>query len=349
MGAKSSSSGAWTAIKALVVAALTIVLLIWFLHGVDLADLWQRITEADPGLLALSLVFGLSHFFLRAWRWRYLLLPLGETRYLDRLQSTVAGYAVNNILPARGGEIARPFVLSRRSNLPFSGTLATVVLERLLDMVTVALLFAAATPLVLAGSETADGSFLVRPLLVVLILISLAAFGWAVLRWKGGTLRRAGGWMVGFLPEAVRNKVTGSAATFIEGFSSLGKGRLLAMVVFSSFVLWLSVSLATWCAVLAFQVSISYAGALFITGWLAVGMATPTPGGLGGYHAAGRYALTVFFSVEGAVAAGIALVLHALSVIPVSLWGLVVLSREGLRLTGWEEPEEPVTPPQETD
>lgn len=323
--------------RATLVAGVTLLLLWWFLRGVDLRGLGHRLLEVRLVPLAGAVGFALGHFFLRAWRWRFLLLPLGTAPYRLRLEATVAGYCVNNLLPARGGEVARPWLLARRSELPFSGALATVLLERLLDMITVATLFLISAPLLL-GAEITSGK-LDGPLLGLGVAGTLVVAGWIAIRFFGRPMGRLGRGILAWLPGDWGSRIEEPARAFLEGFAALRRGRLLGWVVLSSVVLWLDVAAATWLGVLAFGVNIGPAGSLFLMGWLALGMVAPTQAGVGGYHAACRYALTGFFAVDPERAAAVALVLHAASVVPVTLWGLVILGRHGIRPGSVSPPE----------
>ena len=79
---------------------------------------------------------------VRALRWQYLLAPLGPTRFSTAFRATVIGFAATFLLPARAGEVIRPYLLARREELSATAAFATIILERLLDLLTVALLFA---------------------------------------------------------------------------------------------------------------------------------------------------------------------------------------------------------------
>jgi len=318
------------ALRAALAAVLTLALLVWFLRGVDLADLGTRILNVRVGPLLLALLFSLGHYLLRAWRWRFLLAPLGKPRYIDLLQSTVAGYAVNNVLPGRGGEVVRPLVLARRSGLPFSGALATVVLERLLDMVTVVVLFLVSAPLVLAGSNSTP-DLLRRPLLLLALLAVLAVAGWLSFRFLRRPLRGAGGAVLARLPERFQDRARSATLSFLEGFSVLRRGRLLWWVALGSLAVWVDIALITYFTVRAFNVPFTLAGSFFLMGWLAVGISIPTPGGIGGFEAFGKECLVRFFGLAADLAAGIVLVLHAVSIVPITIWGLGVLMAEGIR------------------
>src|SRR4029077_3214782 len=79
---------------------------------------------------------------IRSWRWQYLLEPLGPTRFVNAFRATVVGFAASSVLPARAGEVIRPYFLARHERMSATGAFATIVLERLLDTITVLVLLA---------------------------------------------------------------------------------------------------------------------------------------------------------------------------------------------------------------
>ena len=124
-------------IRTLVVLALLVLLLALFLHNVDLRGVASEIARARPEWLALSLASMVVNLALRAWRWQYLLEPLGATTFANAFRATAVGFAANSVLPARAGEVIRPYFLARHQRMSATGAFATIVLERLLDTVTV--------------------------------------------------------------------------------------------------------------------------------------------------------------------------------------------------------------------
>lgn len=128
-------------LRAALILLVTVGLLAYFLRGVNLSEVWEKTREADARLLALAVAVTLMTYVLRAFRWRYLLAPIGPTRFSTAFQTTVIGFAASFLLPARAGEVLRPYLLARREGLPPTACFATIILERLLDLVTVLLLF----------------------------------------------------------------------------------------------------------------------------------------------------------------------------------------------------------------
>src|SRR5688572_6716716 len=143
-------------VRTVLILLLTFGLLAFFFRNADMAGVWAETRRARPGLLGLAvLVTGLT-YVLRAMRWQYLLAPIGHARFGTAFRATVIGFAASSLLPARAGEVIRPYFLARKEHLSATAAFATIILERLLDLVTVLLLFASFVFLGAAGVGSDD-------------------------------------------------------------------------------------------------------------------------------------------------------------------------------------------------
>src|SRR5205814_8408467 len=79
---------------------------------------------------------------IRSLRWQYLLEPLGHASFGNAFRATAVGFAASSVLPARAGEVIRPYFLARHENMTATGAFATIILERVLDVLTVLALLA---------------------------------------------------------------------------------------------------------------------------------------------------------------------------------------------------------------
>src|SRR4029453_10445384 len=125
-----------------IVSLLALGLLAWFLRGTNLTDVWLQVRQVRADLLILSVVMTGLTFVARTIRWRYLLRPLGDTRFRIVFRSVVIGFGALGLLPVRVGDVIRPYLVARQEGLPVSSVFATVVLERVLDLVAVLALLA---------------------------------------------------------------------------------------------------------------------------------------------------------------------------------------------------------------
>ncbi|HEY2896675.1 MAG TPA: lysylphosphatidylglycerol synthase transmembrane domain-containing protein, partial [Gemmatimonadaceae bacterium] len=133
--------------RSLLGAVVGVGFLAWALHGISFELVWLHIRHANPWYLLGSCVAGTLIFPLRAPRWRIILSPVAEKLPLGILWRAIAiGMMGNNVLPARAGELARAFALSRETKrVPFSAAFASLAVDRIFDATCVLLLMALAT------------------------------------------------------------------------------------------------------------------------------------------------------------------------------------------------------------
>src|SRR5215472_9451514 len=134
-------------LRTIVVLLVAAALVALFLRNVDLRRVASDIASAEPEWLAMALVLSIGNLAIRSYRWRYLLEPLGHTTFSESFQATTVGFAASAVLPARAGEVIRPYFVSRLASrhdrMTTSGAFATIILERILDVITVLVLLAA--------------------------------------------------------------------------------------------------------------------------------------------------------------------------------------------------------------
>src|SRR5262252_11015307 len=123
-------------VRNVIVLLVAVGLVALFLRNVDLWRVANDILRARPEWLALALGTMFVNLAVRSLRWRYLLEPLGPTSFGNAFKATAVGFAASSLLPARAGEVIRPYFLARqtrRSNrMTATGAFATIILERLL-------------------------------------------------------------------------------------------------------------------------------------------------------------------------------------------------------------------------
>jgi uncharacterized protein (TIRG00374 family) len=324
-------------IRTVVVIGLAIGLLAVFLRNADLAQVWSAVRSARADFVVLSVAATALTFLIRAERWQYLLGPLGPTRFSTVFRTTVIGFAASAVLPARAGEVIRPYLLARREGLSATAAFATILVERVLDLVAVLLLLAAFLIWFDPGVEARDSVVFSTIRYGGLVMAPVAVTTLAVMFFMAGHPDRLHAWLLraeAILPARLAKALARFAQMFAEGFAVVRRPERLVAALAWSIVLWISIGAGIWAVSVAFGIPVPFTGAWLIIAPLVVGVAVPTPGAVGGFHEAYRLAATSFFGADNNTAVGAAIVLHAISVGPVILGGLVFIVQDGLKLGG---------------
>jgi len=135
------------------------------------------------------------------------------------------------------------------------------------------------------------------------------------------------------VPSRLAGLIAKIAEKFARGLGAIRSPSRLLIALAWSFPLWLSICLGIWAVAEAFRFAIPFTGSFLLVALLVLGVAVPTPGAVGGFHYFYRLGTTVFYGAPNDRAVGAALVLHAISFVPVAIVGLILLAQEGLSLS----------------
>lgn len=317
--------------------ALMVVLLAVFLWNVDFAEVGKAFAAANPLLLLAATALALLSYWLRALRWQFILLPVCRVRHSSVVLTTAIGYAAMTVLPARMGDVIRPVLLARRERFPISASLASILTERVFDMWTVViffLIFIVWPPDMPQLDEHARHSlatlsisgYVVGAGLLVgtLVLLGLFRFQERFVE----ILTRPVAW----IRESWRQPAANFLNHFLDGLRVIERPRDLLITVAASLILWYVIYWQVRITLLAFGVDLPLRAAYLLVTLAVIGLAVPTPGGVGGFHKATQVGLTLFFGVSLGLATAIAIAYHAICFLPITVIGLLCLPLLGLDL-----------------
>jgi len=213
-------------VRTTLVVALAVGLLALFLHNVDLSRVGAEMIRARAEWLALSLATMPLNLAVRSLRWRFLLEPLGTPTFGGVFRATAVGFAANTVLPARAGEVIRPYFLARQSRsgerMTTTGAFATIILERLLDVVTVLLLLASYVFFFGRDLERANPALFAPVKWAAATAAAAAIGGLVVLFFVAGHPERIGRVLLRLeqvLPSAIARVIASVAETFAVGLA----------------------------------------------------------------------------------------------------------------------------------
>jgi glycosyltransferase 2 family protein len=332
--------------------ALGILLSVGFLYfafrGIALSEVVAQVRRANLGLLLLSAVAATCIFPLRALRWRPILDPIAPGLPIARLWSATAiGMMINNVVPARAGEFARAYALSRSTpQVPFPAAFASLAVDRLFDAVVVLLLMFGAMldPAFPRGATFMDRPvasyatfFLMVTLAGIAVLYAVVLFPAAVLRAYELVARR--------LVPKFEARGRDALVSLANGLSVLRTPRRFVAVFGWTVLHWLVNALAFWIAFRAVGIDAPFSAALFLQGIIAIGVAIPqAPGFFGVFETFGKYGLGIY-GVAPDAAVTWAIGFHFLSYVPITLIGAWHFLRAGLSMSDLGGAERVATDP----
>jgi uncharacterized protein (TIRG00374 family) len=239
------------------------------------------------------------------------------------------GYFGNNVYPLRAGEVIRSYVLKRTQEISITSSLATVLIERVFDGLTMLLFVFLALPFAPMPPQY-------RNLVIVLTFAMLAAAIVFIIMAANPKLMSAFyGWVASrLLPARIRNRTDDLYARFMAGIASLGSGSAVLMIFGTSVIIWLLETTKYWFVMHAFDFSVGFIVLMLMNGLVNLATTLPSaPGYIGTFDTPGIETL-VAFGVERNLAASYTLTLHAALWLPVTALGAYYFWREQLR---WDD------------
>ena len=308
--------------KALVWAlavAITIVAAYFAVRNAHPDDVWAALREAELWWIVPSLGVLAVAIFVRAVRWQYLFHaetrpPLGAVS-----SAMLVGLAVNNLLPFRAGEAVRIVALGRRTGTSRVESLATVALERALDVFCLLLLLLLSLPW-LPEVEWVGAAAAVA--LTLALLLGGAAIAFAVYGERPfHALERA----LGRLPFVPVEAMEHAAAALGRGLVGLRNPAVAVTALVLTTLSWLLLSVSFWLLMPAFELELAPVAGVLVLAAVGFSVALPAaPSGLGVFEAATVVALGAY-GVSASHALSYAVTLHALNLVPYLVAGAVAV------------------------
>ncbi|HEX6161306.1 MAG TPA: lysylphosphatidylglycerol synthase transmembrane domain-containing protein [Thermoanaerobaculia bacterium] len=317
------------------VIALTIFLLWLFLKNANLQEVGRLLRTANPWWVAVGLVVNFMALVFRTVRWRTILDADAPPPFYATYFANTVGYMLSTILPIRAADVARPALLARRTSHRFSGALGTVLTERVLDLYSILALFVFFA--LLRWNEfshdpaTLRWFYIVRAgaiaSIVILVVLTFFLLGLFFFR---GTIRRLHEWLGRFIPKRFRDSWMHFFDTFAGTLELTRHRAAFIKVLFCTMGVWACLTGQFWFAALALHRQLPFDSSFFVTGATTLGLALPTPGGVGGFHKVCQFVLTRFYEYDVDSSVAVAFLFHLIGTLPVVVTGLLLFAREGL-------------------
>lgn len=297
------------------------------IRGLDIQSVLEGFQRIRYTYVAIALFVLLVMQILRSYRWGVLLSPIEKVDQVSLFSITSVGFMLIVAIPARIGEFARPYLITRKSKIKMSSALGSIVLERVLDFLTIMMLF----PIIMFLSPlppwmAKSGVLLLLAVIIIFgLLILLVVKRDASIDFIQTILKR--------LPDKLSLRLEGMVAHFIDGLKVIESPRLFIYIAFLSLLIWLANVLSIYVMFFALGLDLSLIAALTVMIILIFGLIIPTaPGFVGNWHYFTMIGL-VLFGISRADAMTFAIVHHATCIIFTAILGLIFLPSNTLTLS----------------
>jgi uncharacterized membrane protein YbhN (UPF0104 family) len=341
-----------------------------FVRKIEWSSLGVAFGEAKYIYIFPTIIIMLVGFYFRALRWQVLISPVKKVSLLNLFSANMIGFMANNVLPARLGEVIRPVVIARKEKIKVSTSFATVVMERIFDVlgiiVIASLLFyflpsepsqnryvgadsyieasTVDSKIVEHGETTkadlhsnsqkkeTDSQSIIHQLQkwsAIMAFLGICAitslFLLSLYPKKAGAVFEK---LLFIFPHHLRDKLANLLHSFISGLQVFDHKTKLIWIGALSLIIWLVNAASIYVLCYSFDIGLSFAGACFFTVCIALAVALPqAPGFIGVFHIATQKSLDVF-GIGLSSAQSFAILLWAISIVPVTVAGLLFLWRE---------------------
>lgn len=318
---------------------LLIVSIYFTVDGIDFSKLYSAILDIDYFWVIAPLPIVVLSHLMRAIRWKLLLSPFHKANSIFNLFSaTMVGYLFNNVSP-RGGELVRPYIYSKRERISYSSTFATILVERILDLLTLGVLIAIvltwnSEQVLKAFPEDTNPMKLVIISALILFVMFLAIYPPTVKFFLDKVIKP--------FSEKVYLKLVDLFDKFRQGFAIIKRPSKYARLAVESIFIWALYALPLYLLFFAFGFQNTYslgledALLLVIVSGIGVTIA-PTPGAIGVYHYLVTTALVQLYGIDTETGLAFATVAHAASKLMELLLGGAFFIRENIRKVPSEE------------
>lgn len=306
---------------------ISVLSLYFAFRGIDFRESIEIIKNVKVKYVIISLVSGVLIISIRALRWECFIPLKQKIRKSTLIASVYVGYMANNILPAKLGEVVRAYILGAKENVSKTAIFASVVTERLFDVITgvvmlsIALIFIPNLPkTILYGAVFLFAISLVG--ICILVFMSVKRdISFSILNK-----------ILSIFPKKFSSKVNELAHNFIDGIGFKRDPWHIFLIFFYTVTYWSGQVFTVSVLLKAFNIEANAAVALFVIAASGFGFAVPSaPSGIGPIEWTIIFALTLV-GVSRSVAAPYALVYHMLGIFPIIIIGFISLLYLGVDL-----------------
>lgn len=309
-------------------------------RNVSIKDLGEALASMHFIYVIPSLFFLLLYYYIRAVRWKYLILSIKEVHQNRLLSPLFVGFMAN-MLPARIGELIRAYLLGKRENIPFSSSFATIVIERVFDMSTILIIFGGVLFFQpeLMGDKSPIGDQNVLKGMIMFGWISMAGVILLVIMsllliYKQKMVISWIKFLCNPFPEKIQTKILDFIISFAGGLHVLKDFKTTLTVILLSGGVWGCSLLSYYPFYFAFDIDyLPFSSLIIVFVIICIFVAIfPTPGFVGSFQAACMLGLHGLFGVPEATAASFGIITWAFSMGVTAIGGTYFIIKDNISM-----------------
>jgi uncharacterized protein (TIRG00374 family) len=319
--------------KQLLGFGLTLFFLVIVLLNVKFDEVGTAFGQANYLYLIPAITITFLAYLVRAWRWQIILKPTKKVSYGSSYSVMMIGFMANNLLPARIGEFVRAYTLGAQEKISKSLSLATIVLERVCDGLTLVAFMGIALVVFPSPKQTGWTEF-IEVFSTAIFLFAILFLVFLIVREK--LALRVVSFLMKPLPNGLEKKAHNLLTSFVLGLHALKNGRSILAIVLTSALVWTMEGCSYYLMLRAFKIDqlmgpLELVGAgLLLLVFVNLGTMVPSaPGFFGVYQAAATVALGAY-AVSSATAFSLALLTNTFQYVLVTAIGLFFFTRRNM-------------------
>ena len=295
---------------------ISVACLYWVLHDVDAKQLSEEVWTMDWKWVTIAVVSDILVYFWHAYRWSLLLSPLATVGFWHTLRAIYVGLFANEILPFRTGEVIRCYLVARWTDLPFSVSLSSALIERIFDGIWLMLCLFVTVKFVHLPKGLVDGGiFLGCIVLILALLLASAIF------FKDNARKVLS-----------RNRFLSKFIIVLEDLNIIGHSRFVYFSAIASLPYLLLQIIPIYALSRGYGIDLSIGEAAALMVILRLGAVPPqAPGNVGTFQALTVLGLKIF-GVQAALAKRFSVVMWSVITLPLLIVGFIALAITGMKI-----------------
>ncbi len=265
------------------------VFMYFSIQGVKFEKIIAEFENVKYMFLIPAIILFLSLSVLRSIRWGVILSPIKKINQKSLFPINCVGTMAIILIPMRIGELLRPYLVSVKKQVPLSSALATVLVERVLD------LFTMLGILILVIFSSTFPVWIVRSGYSIMIVFVVLLFFIYFLPFKTEATRKLLSPLLCRFPQKFQKKIEKSFGTFVDGFKIIATPKRLIFTIFLSILIWGCSGLAVYSLFCFHNFQIPLISSFVVLIIVVLGISLPVaPGLLGNFQLSCIVALSIF-------------------------------------------------------